>query len=65
MDTLRAIFEDVAGVTIELPPGPHGPVTIYAAEVPWDQAFEAIAASRGWTTRRDGKRLVATKAGAP
>lgn len=62
MESIRFMFQDVGGVTIELPPGPHAPLTVYFVEVPWDGAFEAIAASRGWVTKRTGDRLVVTKA---
>ena len=62
METMGFIFGDVSGLEIELPPGPHAKVTIHCAEVPWDQALEAIAASRGWVTKREGERLRLTKA---
>ena len=62
MAQLARVFESVADVAIEIPPGPHEPVTLYFTDVPWDQAFEMIAATRGWTTRREGRRLVAKPA---
>jgi hypothetical protein len=58
MTYLARVFEGEFGVAIELPPGPHEPVTFYFTDVPWDEAFDMIAASRGWTTRREGQRLV-------
>jgi hypothetical protein len=62
LESIRFMFQDVGGVTIELPPGPHEPLTVYFTDVPWDGAFEAIAASRGWVVKRTGDRLVVTKA---
>ncbi|HET9317286.1 MAG TPA: hypothetical protein VFQ51_16970 [Vicinamibacteria bacterium] len=62
MAELVRVFESVSGVTIEIPPGAHEPLTLYFTDVPWDEAFEMVAATRGWTTRREGKRLVATPA---
>jgi hypothetical protein len=58
MTYLARVFEGEFGVAIELPPGPHEPATFYFTDVPWDEAFDMIAASRGWTTRREGQRLV-------
>ena len=63
MPSLARVFEHVSGLKIEVPPGRHEPLTLYFTDVPWDEAFEMIAATRGWTTRREGERLVAKRAG--
>jgi hypothetical protein len=57
MDDVARLFADISGLTVELPPGPHDPVTIAFNEVPWDQTFEAIVASRGLTCVIDESRI--------
>jgi len=52
------LFADISGLAVDLPPpGPYEPVTILVHELPWDEAFELIAASYGWSWRIDGDHL--------
>src|SRR4029453_18326318 len=46
-------------VTLQL----HGAVTFYVTDVPWDEALEMVAVSRGWTTTREGDRIMLKPAG--
>lgn len=54
---LERLFEELSGLGIDFPPGPHEPVTMAVGDVPWDRVIELIAASRGWKHRIEGKRL--------
>ena len=58
MRSVIKAFETESGLAITLPPGPHAPVTMYFEDVPWDEALDVLAASRGWTTRREKGRLL-------
>jgi hypothetical protein len=57
MDDIVRIFEDVSGLGIDLPSGPHASVTMVLSEVPWDEAFDVLMASRGWTYVVRGGRI--------
>jgi hypothetical protein len=58
MRDLARLFADISGLSVDLsPPEPYEPVTILVKDVPWDEAFELIVASHGWTYRVDGDRL--------
>lgn len=66
MRDIFRLFADLSGLVVDvLPPEPYEPVTIVVHDVPWEEAFELIVASRGWTYRIDGKhlRVEAPKAG--
>jgi TPR repeat protein len=55
MRDLARIFAEISGLQVELhPPEPHDPVTVFAHDVPWDEAFDLVVASRGWTHRVEG-----------
>ncbi len=58
IDLLISVLEEVSGLEIDLPPGPHEPVTVFVREVPWDQLLELLVLSRGWTYRIEGARVV-------
>lgn len=60
MDSVVATFEKLSGLAIESPPGPHEPVTMFFQYTPWDEAFDALVASRDWTWRREGNRGLVT-----
>jgi type II secretory pathway component HofQ len=56
-DVLR-LFADISGRAVDvLPPEPYEPLTIFVQDEPWDELFELIVASHGWTYRIDGKHL--------
>jgi HEAT repeat protein len=57
MDELMTLFEDISGLRIEYPPGPHEPVVVFMAETAWDKIFALVLASRHWTQRREGDRI--------
>jgi Sel1 repeat len=57
MDDIARLFEDISGLGIDLPPGPHEPITMVWHEVPWDEAFDVLMASRGWTYVVKGGRI--------
>jgi hypothetical protein len=55
---------DVLSLDITLDaPGPRSPVTIYAAQVPVVDLLEVLIATRGWTHRLDGRKLLLTARG--
>jgi len=58
MRDLSRLFADISGLTLDpLPPEPYAPVTAFVQDVPWDEAFELIVASLGWSYRIDGDHL--------
>lgn len=57
---LVAVIGRMLGVEIELPPGPHAPVTVFADQVPVPNLLEALLSSRGWAHRIEGSRIVVT-----
>ncbi len=63
MDELMTLFEDISGLKIDYPAGPHEPVVVFLAETPWDKIFDLVLASRHWTHRREGDRIHVEPAG--
>ena len=57
MRDLALLFKDIAGQPVDLPTRPYEGVTLFANEMPWDEAFDAIVASLGLTWRIDGDRI--------
>jgi HEAT repeat protein len=58
MRDIARLFAHISGLTVDLsPPEPYEPVTIVVQDVPWDEAFDLIMASHGWSYRKDGDRL--------
>lgn len=52
------LFQDILGVDITLPAEASERLTIFVMDRPADEVFDWIVASRGWTSRQEGTRIV-------
>lgn len=57
------LLADVGGVNIVVGDEVHGRVTVRMKRVPWDQALDAIAETKGLRVVRDGNVVVVKPAG--
>jgi hypothetical protein len=62
---LELLFGQISGLDVRFPAGADAPISLHVTDVPWDQAFDLVVASQGWTYRIDGATVHVERAPEP